>query len=108
MMNQPPVPNLPPDGLDRLLGDYFKDQLPKRWPAPPRTGSIRPANRRAEPVTDTLSPSRWALAASVVLLLGGCWCVSHQSADGQPRTNSSLENSTANLKIVKDLGKKTR
>ncbi|WP_157369178.1 hypothetical protein [Zavarzinella formosa] len=82
--------------------------MPKHWPAAPKTGAIRPAKRLTEPATDNLSTSRLALAASVALLLGGCWLVSHQAADGQPRTNSSLDNSTANLKVIKDLGKKTR
>lgn len=105
MKNFDPSANLPPEGVDRLLGEYFKSQLPKEWPAAPKMGSVKPSQKNG-PVLDTMTASRWALAASVMCLLFGCWYVSSQSDNGKPRNSTDLEGSTANAKILKDMGKK--
>lgn len=61
--------------LDRLLKAYFQSELPTRWPPVPETeivgamefaASDRPTRR------GWLTPSRWALAASVAALAGLC------------------------------------
>lgn len=62
----PPPPGHPPDGLDRLLSDYFKNELPKPWPAP--RAIAEPAAPR--PRRDAGSRSRYTLAASVAALIG--------------------------------------
>jgi hypothetical protein len=58
-----PVPA--PDGLDRLLTDFFTRELPRPWPGPP--AAAVPADRRR---SDAGPRSRYALAASVAALLG--------------------------------------
>ncbi len=97
--------NRQPEAVDRLLGDYFKSQMPKQWPAAPRAGGARPA---ATPATDTLTPSRWALAASVALLIGGGWFVTQFADNGKSKTTTNFEKGEADVKHLKDLGKKTR
>ncbi len=96
--------NRQPEAVDRLLGDYFKAQMPKQWAAP-RPAGARPA---AAPATDTLTPSRWALAASVALLIGGGWFVTQFADNGKPKNTTNLDDGTANVKHLKDLGKKPR
>jgi len=61
----------PGDDLDGLLRAFFRSQMPDPWPAPPvpRSASVvtmRPASSR-----HPLMRSRFALAASVALLLLG-------------------------------------
>ena len=71
MTNSNLSPNLPPDRVDGVLGEYFKAQVPKPFPAAPKTGVVRPANRPAAAGVDPMAHSRWALAACVVVLLIG-------------------------------------
>ena len=106
MTNSNLSPNLPPDRVDGVLGEYFKAQVPKPFPAAPKTGVVRPANRPAAAGVDPMAHSRWALAACVVVLLIGCWTISSQTGDGKRRSGANLDNSTANSKILKDLGKR--
>jgi len=77
--------------VDRLLGDYFKAQLPRKWPPAPRTDAARPANT----TSSSAARSRWALAASVAVLLGGCWYLSGHLGDGHARKGPGLEGGTA-------------
>jgi len=58
-----------PDELDRLLSGYFQNQMPRPWPGAPVT-DVEPSTWRA---SRSGSTSRWALAASVALLIGLCW-----------------------------------
>ncbi len=65
-----PPPAQPDDSLEGLLRKFFRSQLPHPWPAPRVPSSVssyqrRPAGER------NLMRSRWALAASVALLLLG-------------------------------------
>jgi len=70
------------DNLDQLLSGFFKAALPTPFPParclvlrdemPMPLSTITTPNRRA------LSRSRLSLAASVALLLGGCWYISNQ------------------------------
>jgi hypothetical protein len=98
------------DDLDRLLGSYFKQQLPHPWPQAPSVSlsTIQPATATTSTMArpgDSLKRSRLVLAASVAILLGGCWLLSGQLSNGKARTNNPLENGTANTKYLKDLGK---
>ena len=64
-------PKRPGDDLDGLLRTFFRAQIPHPWPAPPTSHfRIEPA---ARPATSRrpLIRSRWALAASIALLLLG-------------------------------------
>ena len=78
--------------VDRLLGDYFKAQVPAHWPPAPRTDRARPAATRT---TDPAARSRWALAASVAVLIGGCWYLSGTPDTGKARKGVDLDNGTA-------------
>jgi hypothetical protein len=59
-----------PDDLDALLRAYFRAEMPDPWPAPPLVAIIptSPAKVRGGRVS---TRSRLALAASVVVLVGG-------------------------------------
>jgi len=72
------------DDLDRLLSDFFRAELPNPWPAPPISDdltetlllSARKPIRRGPALR-----SRFALAASVALLLAGGWFLSGKFDD---------------------------
>jgi hypothetical protein len=66
---QPP-PQRPGDDLDGLLRMFFRSQMPYPWPAPPSPFRSKPAGRPAS-AGRSLIRSRWALAASIGLLLLG-------------------------------------
>lgn len=65
-------PTLPPDPVDDLLGDFFKSQMPKPWPAAPRT--VEPSTLANRPAAN--NRARLTLAASVAIALGACWYLS--------------------------------
>jgi len=62
-------------GADRLLSDFFKSELPEPFPAfrAPAAVLNAPMPVREEAAGRPVFQSRFALAASVALLLGGCW-----------------------------------
>jgi hypothetical protein len=67
----PPPPRKPSDDLDFLLRAFFRSQMPDPWPGL-RLSSFRPNSARpATPSRRPLIRSRWALAASIGLLLIG-------------------------------------
>jgi hypothetical protein len=107
MTTNTPQPNVPGDEVDRLLGEYFQAQMPAKWPPAPTPAneparSARPdISRRPDPATK----SRWALAASVALLIGSCWYLSGQATNGHRRPDTSLNETTADVKHAKDAGK---
>jgi hypothetical protein len=100
-MTNHPTSDERPERVDRLLGDYFKAQLPTKWPAAPRPDRARPATTRTSPA----ARSRWALAASVAVLVGGCWYLSGHSGAG--KRGVGLEGGTAThpKEVLKDLEK---
>ena len=105
MTTTTPQPNLPGDDLDRLLTAYFQAEMPAKWPAPPsadeRSGVRRPVLSAAP--TDPTSRSRWALAASVAILIGGCWYLSGLATDGRPKKGLGLDDGQATPpKLIKD------
>lgn len=55
---------LPPDA-DRAFAEFFRGQVPNPWPACPVPASAKPV-----PASEGAWGSRFALAASVALLLG--------------------------------------
>jgi hypothetical protein len=87
-------PHASDEQVDRLLGDYFKAQLPAHWPPAPRTDRARPA---AAKTTYPAVRSRWALAASVAVLVGGCWFLSGTVDNGKERKGPGLEDGTAKM-----------
>jgi hypothetical protein len=97
--------NVPEAGIDRIdnvVGEFFRAQLPNPWPDAPRPwadkAGISTSNK------NQASRSRWALAVSVALLVGGCWYLSGHLTDGRKRPDTNF-NGTADLKHVKDAGK---
>jgi hypothetical protein len=81
-----PSPNS--DGVDRLLADFFKSQMPHPWPsAPVPEGNLaEPSSLRAAPEprrsADPGRRPRLTLAVSVALLLGALWFMSAGSTPG--------------------------
>jgi len=81
MASQPPLPNanLPsavPDAMDQILFRFFQAELPRSWPMPPLVEtqpSTLVAERAASAERASGATSRWALMASVALLMGVCW-----------------------------------
>jgi hypothetical protein len=75
------TPVSPPDRLDRLFSDFFKNELPQPWPAPPI--ATRPSVLSRDRAADG-SRSRYTLAASVAMLLGLGVYLSSTVPGGQP------------------------
>src|SRR4051794_13396327 len=96
--------NPSPDGLDRLLGDFFKSQMKQPWPPAPTPVQSEPSSLIAARTTPPLNVgdhgtrARWTLGVAVALLLATCWVL---SSDRQPtaRTPGSkpANNGTFNL-----------
>jgi len=93
------------DDMDRLFGAFFQAELPAKWPAAPRPWAEKAHNRPAQAAIDPSVRSRWALAASVAILLGGCWYLSGHLNDGKAKHGLNLDGGDANLKHVKDMKK---
>jgi hypothetical protein len=97
------TPTRTDDQLDRLLTAYYQTEMPKNWNAPqPWT---EPVHANIDGATRQSSRSRWALAASVAMLLGGCWYLSGHMTDGKKSTDLNLNDGGADSKYVKDAGK---
>lgn len=85
----------PPDEIDGLLRAFFGAELPAPWPvlkAPPAEET--PASVR-RPQTWAMMPSRLALAASIGLLLIGCWFLSETGSDRPVAEPGVLPEATA-------------
>lgn len=84
-------PPQPGDDLDGLLRAFLRSQMPYPWPSPRLLAATssprRPANGRS------LMRSRWALAASITLLLCGSWLLPSRfpsDAKMEPGTNGAI------------------
>src|SRR5690348_15173393 len=64
-----PPSHKPGDDLDELLRAFFRSQMPQSWPPPVPVAPARSSNSPTK--RNSLIRSRWALAASVALLLLG-------------------------------------
>jgi hypothetical protein len=98
------IPNRPEDEIDRLFTAYFRAEMPARWPNAPQpwAQTVQPAQSAS---ADPARKSRWALAASVALLIGSCWYLSGHVTDGKAKPGFNLDNSEATPKHLKDTGK---
>lgn len=79
-----------PGDLDGLLSEFFRSELPRQWTAPelPDEQPTLPLPAR-QPVRRPAWRSRFALAASVALLLGGVALLSGRFKDvSTPATRS--------------------
>jgi len=89
------------DGLDRLIAAYFRAEMPANWPAAPQPWAEKP-HVAADNHISPARRSRWALAASVAILIGGCWYLSGHLTDGQKK-GPNLDDTTAKMpKEIKD------
>ena len=71
-MNSPSQPS--PDDLDRAFSQFFRAQMPARWPAPPI-----PVDAQPSPASKATGPwrTRLTLGASVAALLALGFAVSY-------------------------------
>ena len=86
-----------PGDLDGLLSEFFRSELPRQWTAPelPDEQPTLPLPRR-QPVRRSAWRSRFALAASVALLLGGAALLSGKFKEiSAPATHSFGSDSSA-------------
>jgi len=98
------IPNTPEDGagLDQLLAAYFRSEMPTRWPATPVPWAEKP-QAGTNHVANPSRKSRWALAASVALLIGGGWYLSGHMTDGKTKQGLDLgTGEAAPPKVIKD------
>jgi len=101
-INQLPTPS--GDQVDRLLTAYYRSEMPANWPNAPEPWAT-PATPATGRKSHSQSRSRWALAASVALLIGGCWYVSGQMTDGKKRAGLNLDGGDANVGHIKKIEK---
>ena len=100
-------PNRPANDPDRLFAAYFQDQLPATWPACPRPWAEK-AQPTATAAGDPAAKSRWALAASVALLIGSCWYLSGQVHDGKAKPGFNPAGGAADATHLKEMAKEPR
>jgi hypothetical protein len=76
-----------PGEIDGLLRRFFRAEMPAPWPAAPATG--HPASVPVTRLSRPLLRSRFALAASLLLLLVGHLSLSGRFADNVPNAADS-------------------
>lgn len=103
MNTSPTNSNRQSEGVDRMVGDYFRSEMPNPWPVAPQPWAEKAVLSAS--ATHSTSRSRWALAASVAVLVGGCWYLSGHLTDGRKRPDMMNLNGTADLKHAKEAGK---
>lgn len=98
--------SLQPEAIDEMLSRFMKSEMPHPWPkAPtPQVGSITPASSPRLTDSSPLVSSRYSLAASVVLILGGCWLLSNLLSDNpNPNRFGGLDGGNASTKLLEKL-----
>ena len=107
-------PKMKPEELDALLHAFFRTEMPNPWPhlkAPIAAPASLEETAKAPPTWWSRSRSRFALAASVALLMAASWWLSGRTVDypsqgfeaGQPNANKSIRD-----KIVEDVKEKEK
>jgi hypothetical protein len=98
-------PHLQPgDELDGLLRKFFKSQLPQPWPAPKVPASVTSGQRR-QATGRSLIRGRWALAASVALLLLGSLLLPSRFAQDAKSENNISGPGVSDRKILPERSK---
>jgi hypothetical protein len=69
-----PSPSCSGDDLDGLLSDFFRAEMPNPWPGSPKL-PVQTLLPRLTTRRWTLGRSRFALAASVGLIVAGLWAL---------------------------------
>ena len=69
------------DPIDGLLGAYFRAEMPEPWPTFKRRSAttVLPPKPESKPTSWWAMYSRFALALSVLILLGGAWMLGGMS-----------------------------
>lgn len=80
-----PPPQPTPDDVDRAFSQFFRAQMPARWPAPP----IPVQAAETAPVRGGAWRNRLTLVASVAAVLALGFAVTYGPAVGQPTTPGS-------------------
>jgi hypothetical protein len=95
-MNSTEPPIHKPGDIDELLRVFFRSQMPQSWPPPPVP--VAPAPSLPRPAKrNSLIRSRWALAASVALLLLGSLLLPNRV----PQV-ANAENNLSGAQIIND------
>jgi len=93
-----------PDGLDVLLRNFFRAEMPNPWPT--LQAPAEEPTSKAAPTWWNRSRSRMALAASVGLLLLGSWCLSSVLPDfAGPNPVAPNGSGSANLRDQREIRK---
>lgn len=97
-----------PESIDQMLSRFMKSEMPNPWPMAPspqiESGPILPAPAPRSAGSSPLTSSRYSLAASVVLILGGCWLLSNLLSDNpNPNRFGNLDGGNASLKHFEKL-----
>jgi hypothetical protein len=96
--------------VDRMLSAFFKSEMPGAFP-PLKLPAGQSNGNMPMPVAANLASGQWnasvvksrlSLAASVALLVGGCWYVSSQIG-GEPAERPATGKGDLSAKIPKEL-----
>jgi len=89
----------PPDEIDGLLRAFFRAELPDPWPVlKPPADDENPVAVRKTGRTWAMMRSRLALAASIGLLLVGCWFLSGLRSERPLSTDATMSDPEATLR----------
>jgi hypothetical protein len=92
----PPTRGLPEDDLDRVLFAYFKHEMPDPWPnLPIPAGNVRPASAAPVPHRRSGRDARFALAASVAMIVGSCWYLADHMPSSLPERPENVTGGVA-------------
>jgi hypothetical protein len=105
-MNHTDSPHL--EAVDQLLSRFMKSEMPHPWPKAPqpqREVVVPHTPASAMPVA-SLASSRWSLACSVALIVGGFWLLSSLvGTETNPNRSGGLNGGSATTKHLNDLAK---
>jgi hypothetical protein len=94
--------------FDRMLSAFFKAELPDPFPGlnlPERAELPMPApSKRMESPRSLIVQSRLSLAASVALVIGGCWYLSSHIGEA-PAEHPMFDKNTFKAEIPKEIRK---
>jgi len=105
-MNRTDSPQL--EAVDQMLSRFMKSEIPHPWPTAPslqaESGPISPSSAPRLTGSSPLVSSRYSLAASVMLILGGCWLLSNLLSDKpNPNRSGGLDGGNASTKHLEKL-----
>jgi hypothetical protein len=101
--SDPAVRDRPPDELDGLLRAFYLAEMPQPWPALPEPPARTfPVPSHAGRSRWALTRSRFALAASVGLLVAGLWAVGGKLPGGLDSFTASPDRATGMRQSVFD------